>query len=188
MVVSWRPQLMPKRLWIDSRSSTRSSLAQVLNRRQLIDRFDGLLILDAGALNVIDDPALLSSRTGPTVLTPHAGEFARLSGEDPSWESAARLAEITGAIVLLKGNPTVVAGPDVIVVDTGGPELATIGSGDVLAGIIGAFGSVSSDTMSAVTSAAYIHGLAGAKAATSSTVTVLDILEAVGPVVASLAP
>lgn len=152
----------------------------------LIERFGGLLVLDAGALNAIDDPRILASRTAPTVLTPHAREFSRLSGREPSWESAADLADQTHAIVLLKGNPTVVAGSEVVAIDVGGPELATIGSGDILAGIVAALGSVSDDVMSAVTSAAYIHGLAGIRAARSSTVTVLDILDAVGPVVASV--
>jgi hydroxyethylthiazole kinase-like uncharacterized protein yjeF len=151
----------------------------------LLAGFEGLLVLDAGALNAIDDPLVLAGRKSPTVLTPHAGEFFRLSGEAPSWGAAVRLSETTGSIVLLKGNPTIVAGPEVVIVDTGGPELATIGSGDVLAGVMGAFGSTTTDTMAAVTSAAYLHGLAGRRAAESSTVTVLDILEAIGPTVAS---
>jgi NAD(P)H-hydrate epimerase len=150
----------------------------------LAEAFDGMLVLDAGALGAIADPQMLANRTSPTVLTPHAGEFEKLSGEKPTWESAVRLSELSGSVVLLKGNPTIVSGPEVIIVDTGGPELATIGSGDVLAGVIGAFGSTTIDTMSAVTSAAYIHGLAGQRAAESSSVTVLDVLEAVGPVVA----
>lgn len=150
----------------------------------LVERFDGMLVVDAGALNAVSDPRLYAGRSAPTVLTPHAGEFSRLSGQPPSWEAAARLAETAGAVVLLKGSPTIIAGPEVVVVDTGGSELATIGSGDVLAGIIGAFGASDPNPMSAVTSAAYVHGLAGAYAARSSTVTVLDILEAVGPMVA----
>jgi hydroxyethylthiazole kinase-like uncharacterized protein yjeF len=150
----------------------------------LVEAFDGMLVLDAGALGAITDPRMLVNRTSPTVLTPHAGEFEKLSGEKPTRESAARLSEFSGSIVLLKGNPTIVAGPEVVIVDTGGPELSTIGSGDVLAGVIGAFGSTTSDTMAAVTSAAYVHGLAGQRASESSTVTVLDILEAIGPVVA----
>jgi hydroxyethylthiazole kinase-like uncharacterized protein yjeF len=153
----------------------------------LVEAFDGMLVLDAGALGAITDPRMLATRTAPTVVTPHAGEFVKLSGEEPRWESAVRLSELSGSVVLLKGNPTIVAGPEVVIVDTGGAELSTIGSGDILAGVIGAFGSTTSDTMSAVTSAAYIHGLAGQRAAESSTVTVLDILEAVGPVVSSFA-
>jgi hydroxyethylthiazole kinase-like uncharacterized protein yjeF len=152
----------------------------------LIAHFDGLLVLDAGALNAIDDPEILSARSAPTVLTPHTGEFVRLTGEPPSWESAARLSERSGSIVVLKGNPTIVAGPELILVEAGGSELATIGSGDILAGIIGALGSNTDDMLSAVTSAAYIHGLAGQRAAQRSTVTVLDILESLGPVLADL--
>jgi hydroxyethylthiazole kinase-like uncharacterized protein yjeF len=154
----------------------------------LIERFEGLLVLDAGALNAIEDPLMVAARTAPTVLTPHAGEFSRLSGETPSWESAVRLSEVTDSIVVLKGSPTIVAGPELILVETGGPELATIGSGDVLAGMIGAFGSTTEPAMSAATSAAYIHGVAGQRASQSSTITVMDILTAVGPVIADFKP
>ncbi|RBP68172.1 hydroxyethylthiazole kinase-like uncharacterized protein yjeF/hydroxyethylthiazole kinase-like uncharacterized protein yjeF [Brevibacterium sanguinis] len=108
------------------------------------------LVLDAGSLALVgDDAAALTGR--PVVLTPHAGELARLLsrllGEDVSasritadplgW--ARRAASRTGHIVLLKGGSTVIACPDgyAVLPESGPPSLATAGSGDVLSGIIG---------------------------------------------------
>jgi len=100
---------------------------------------------------VVDADALFGfapmHRAAPTVLTPHAGELARLLGEDSSWVSAHRLEAATRAagrfqaVVLLKGADTIVAGPGrgAVVCDLGPPSLATAGSGDVLTGVIAAF-------------------------------------------------
>ena len=82
-------------------------------------------------------------RTRPTVLTPHDGEYSLLTGSPPvadRFVAARRLAIDTGCVVLLKGPATVVADPDgrVLVVTAGDERLATAGTGDVLAGIIGA--------------------------------------------------
>ncbi len=79
-----------------------------------------------------------------TVLTPHEGEFGRLAGTRPGpdrFGDVRALACKTGATVLLKGATTIVAdgAGDVMVSNTGGPRLATAGTGDVLAGVIGAF-------------------------------------------------
>ena len=87
------------------------------------------------------------SRDAPTILTPHAGELARLLGRDSSAVSARRLnaaqtgADDVGAVVLLKGADTLVASPGkgVLVCDLGNPGLATAGTGDVLTGIVAAF-------------------------------------------------
>jgi len=86
-------------------------------------------------------------RAGPTVLTPHEGELARLLGEESGWVAAHRLeavrrgAERFGCVCLLKGADTLVAAPGegVLVCSLGTPALATAGSGDVLTGIVGAF-------------------------------------------------
>jgi NAD(P)H-hydrate epimerase len=86
-------------------------------------------------------------REAPTVLTPHAGELARLLGEDSDWVNAHRLeaarrgAQRFGCVCLLKGADTIVASPGdgVLVSDLGPPSLATAGSGDVLTGVIAAF-------------------------------------------------
>ena len=108
------------------------------------------LVIDADALTALGDAAaahtLLDKRDAPSVLTPHDGEYARIAGAAPGDDrlaAARRLADATGAIVLLKGSLTAVASPgglpDVLLSDAGGPALATAGSGDVLSGIIGAF-------------------------------------------------
>jgi NAD(P)H-hydrate epimerase len=86
--------------------------------------------------------AVLRSRRGATVLTPHDGEFALLTGSAPGPDriAAARsLAADTDAVVLLKGPTTVVADPlgQVLLITNGSARLATAGTGDVLAGIIG---------------------------------------------------
>lgn len=108
------------------------------------------LVLDADGLNAVAaDPALqalLARRRRPTVLTPHPLEAARLLGSDAATVQADRLnaahtlAQRTGAVVLLKGSGTVVAAPGAVpsINPTGSARLASAGSGDVLAGMIGA--------------------------------------------------
>ena len=102
-----------------------------------------------------------------TVLTPHDGEFARLAGhaigEDRIGEARA-LAAASGAVVLLKGRTTVVAAPDgeVLVSIAGDQRLATAGTGDVLAGIIGALLACGVDPLRAAAGGAFLHGRAGA--------------------------
>src|SRR4029077_13584825 len=103
---------------------------------------DPVVVVAADGLTALGRDA--AAVVGPrTILTPHDGEFERLAGEAPGPDrlAAARaLAEQVGAIVLLKGGPTVVAAPGepAMVVTTGDSRLATAGTGDVLAGIIGA--------------------------------------------------
>ena len=100
---------------------------------------------------------------GTTVLTPHDGEFAVITGHRPTSDrvgDARRLAETTGAVVLLKGPTTVVAAPDgwVELVIEGDARLATAGTGDVLAGMIGAFLAQGLDPLTAASTAAWVHG------------------------------
>jgi len=121
-------------------------------------------VVDADALYELDLPA----RTGPTVLTPHAGELARLLGVESGWVSAHRLeaaaqpAERLGAVVLLKGADTIVRAPDgtTVVCDSAPPSLATAGTGDVLTGVLGAFLAKGLDATDAAVAAAIAHGLA----------------------------
>ncbi len=130
------------------------------------------LVIDADALSALGDVAaartLLEKRSGPSILTPHDGEYARLAGSAPGDDrvaAARRLAEATGAVVLVKGPLTAVAGPsgtvpDVLLAAAGGPALATAGSGDVLSGIIGAFCARGLGSLEAAGLAAHVHGRA----------------------------
>lgn len=102
-----------------------------------------------------------------TVLTPHDGEYERLTGHRPGpdrIDAARRLAEVSGATVLLKGPTTVVARPggSVLVVDAGDARLATAGSGDVLSGMIAALLCGGLDPFRAAAAAALLHARAGA--------------------------
>ena len=129
---------------------------------------------DAGTPTVIDADALtalgsdVASFVGPScVLTPHDGEFARLTGHAPGDDriAAARsLARGCGAVVLLKGRTTVIAAPDgrVLVSIAGDERLATAGTGDVLAGVIAALLAGGLDPLRAAAAAAFLHGRAGA--------------------------
>lgn len=138
---------------------------------QMLSRVDRPMVLDADGINAVSpaDRTLPGRRDRPTVLTPHAGELARLlstsSGEvGADRVGAARAAAgRTGAVVLLKGFPTVVAGPggDTVVVPTGGPALATGGTGDVLTGVVAALLASGIDPLAAAGAGAWIHGTAG---------------------------
>lgn len=146
----------------------------------LLAHWDGPVVLDADGLNALRGSKELSKRSGHTVLTPHAAEFTRLSGEPAEYSSAARFAEASGATVLLKGAPTFVMGTQAWVVNTGGPELASIGTGDVLAGMIGAFWAGGLDAETAARSGAYWHGVAGSDLATTRVVTADALVDQVG--------
>jgi NAD(P)H-hydrate epimerase len=105
---------------------------------------------------------LLRQRGRPTVITPHDGEFALLAGHAPGADRVAdarALAADLGVVVLLKGPTTAVAAPQghVFVIDHGDQRLATAGSGDVLAGMIGALLAAGLDPEHAAASAAWLH-------------------------------
>lgn len=137
--------------------------------RRLVAKAEQPVVLDADALYALgslDDPArFLRNRPGPTVLTPHDGEFNRLMGCPPGPRriSAVRhLAFTTGATVLLKGSTTIVADPagDVLLTTAGDARLATAGSGDVLSGVIGALLAQGLDAPQAAAAGAFVHGTA----------------------------
>lgn len=137
---------------------------------RLLERWDRPLVLDADGITAASVPSL-RGRRHPTILTPHAGEFGRLTGEAAGHEAAARLAAETGAVVVLKGNPTIVAGREKWVVTSGGPELATLGTGDVLTGMIAALVARGAAPEEAARSGAHWHGRAGASLGAHETVT-----------------
>ena len=129
------------------------------------------LILDADALNIIAADIKLQdmvlARRAPTVLTPHPGEAAHLLRRDTAGVTADRVAACrelavqTGAIVVLKGAGTVISmrSSRTWINPTGSPMLATGGSGDVLAGMIGAMFAQGYDMVESVLAAVYFHGL-----------------------------
>jgi len=137
------------------------------------------LVLDADALNALS-PALgetglvacVRERAAETVITPHVGEMALLTGLTTSEVEARRIdlaaesALAWGVTVVLKGAPTVIASPDgrTAICPTGHPGMATAGMGDVLAGAIGAFLAQGLGPHAAACTAAYVHGRAGERA------------------------
>lgn len=132
--------------------------------RALLEQTELPTVVDADGLFGLEPVA----REAPTVLTPHAGELARLLEAETAWvsahrlEAAARAAERFHAVVLLKGADTIVRAPDgtTVVCDTGPPSLATAGTGDVLTGVVGAFLAKGLDPVDAAAAAAVAHGLA----------------------------
>ena len=131
----------------------------------------GRVLLDAGALTpeMVD---AASAGDAQVVITPHGGEFKRIAGVGGGEYAVRALASKKGIAVLLKGNPTVVSdGSAPILIRSGGPELATIGTGDVLSGMIGALWARGLDARTALVSGAYWHGVAGADLARHGTVT-----------------
>jgi NAD(P)H-hydrate epimerase len=141
--------------------------------RKLVEGLALPLVIDADALWHLGElPAWLADRGVPTILTPHAGEAARLLGmkraevEARRILSATRLASATGAVVVLKGPSTITAGPDgaIAVNSTGGPALSTAGTGDVLTGIIAAFLAKGMEPFAAAAVATAVHGAAAHQA------------------------
>lgn len=140
----------------------------------LLSHFAGSLLIDADGLWALSEMGTdrLREASCPVVLTPHAGEFARLTGLPihevlSSGASAAQsLAQRTGAVVLLKGAVTAVTdGTETLLVDRGTPGMATAGSGDVLSGVLaGLLGYLPPDVRT-VALGAYLCGLAGEFAA-----------------------
>jgi NAD(P)H-hydrate epimerase len=137
--------------------------------RRLLAAADVPAVVDADGLYAFGDAAqaaeILGRRSRPTVLTPHEGEFAHLTGEKvpPDRLGATReLAATTGATVLLKGSTTVVADPDgrVLLSAAGGPRLATAGTGDVLSGVLGAFLAQGLPGAEGAAGGAWVHGRA----------------------------
>jgi len=148
------------------------------------------VVLDADAINLLVDGSFatwLRGRHAPLVLTPHDREFARLAGEEPGpdrVEAALRLAARVNGTVLLKGDRTLVATPDgrAWANPTGTPALATGGTGDVLTGLLGSLLAAGLSPERAAVTAAYLHGLAGRRAAAvEGSVTAADVARHLRP-------
>ncbi|KAB0676688.1 NAD(P)H-hydrate dehydratase [Aureimonas leprariae] len=130
------------------------------------------VVIDADAISSFKDDvgslfAAVRSSGGSAVLTPHAGEFARLfrdiaDGDGSKLDKARAAAERSGAVVVDKGSDTVVAAPDgrAAINATGTPYLATAGSGDVLAGMIAGLLSQKLPAFDAACAAVWLHGRA----------------------------
>lgn len=122
-------------------------------------------VIDADALTHLGQAAAGACRPS-VILTPHDGEYERLTGHRPGpdrIDAARSLAATTGATVLLKGRATVIADPEgrVLVSRFGDERLAALGSGDVLAGVIAALCAQGLDAFTAAAAGAALHGLAG---------------------------
>lgn len=134
-----------------------------------VEEADRPLVLDADGLNALAGADRRPPLPDQTILTPHTGELVRLIGR--SKEEIARdrrgvvlaAARDLGAVLLHKGAPTFVAAPDgrLAVISSGGPGLATAGSGDVLAGLCGAFLAAAHEPFVAACLGAWVHGAAG---------------------------
>jgi len=150
--------------------------------RELLARIDLPAVVDADGLFELEPV----ERSAPLVLTPHAGELARLLDRDAEWVGAHRLeaartaAERFHAIVLLKGQDTIVAAPNTgaIVSDLGPPALATAGTGDVLTGVVASFLAKGLEPQLAAAAAAVAHARAAELAPHRAGLIASDLLAA----------
>lgn len=148
------------------------------------------LVIDADALNCVSTQTdILKSRPAPTVITPHPGEMARLCGcnvsqvQENRVEAAESFAKEYGCIVVLKGAGTVTTdGKTTHINTTGNGCLAKGGSGDVLAGVIGALICQGIEPLKAASAGVYLHGYSAnccIEKISSSCVTARDIIEGI---------
>src|SRR3954464_14786041 len=165
----------------------------------LVDKATVPLVLDADAITVFaDDPGSLVGREErDVIITPHPGELARLIGatiEDVQAnriEVASDFATTHRVYVVLKGHRTLIATPEgrVFINPTGNPGMATGGTGDVLAGMIGAWLAQLLDAEAACRGAVFLHGAAGAIAESAEgqiTMTATDLLAVIGDAINQL--
>lgn len=134
-------------------------------------------VLDAGGLT---DELVEAGKQGggEVVITPHTAEFARLTGLGAGSYTTRAYARMKKVTVLLKGNPTQISnGGNPVLVASGGPELATIGTGDVLSGMVGALWARGLDPTAAAISGAYWHGRAARALSLAGTVTADSLVD-----------
>lgn len=136
--------------------------------KQVVKKTDKPLVIDADAIRIISsDKSLLKKNTG-IILTPHPGEMSHLTGlsikeiQANREETAKAFAGRYGVTLILKGHHTVVTDGEKTCINlTGNPGMATAGSGDVLAGILGSLTAQGYGAFESAKYAAYVHGLAG---------------------------
>jgi hydroxyethylthiazole kinase-like uncharacterized protein yjeF len=166
--------------------------------QQLVKLVGSPMVLDADALNCIEKKTEVLKKTKrPLVITPHPGEFSRLSGqkvesiEDDRIEAALAFAQDSGVTLVLKGVPTVVASSEgeTFINSTGNPSMAKAGSGDVLTGMIASFLGQGLSPVDASNLGVYVHGMAGDLAASElglHSVLASDIIRAIPKALMSL--
>ncbi|NDK89079.1 bifunctional ADP-dependent NAD(P)H-hydrate dehydratase/NAD(P)H-hydrate epimerase [Gordonia desulfuricans] len=163
-----------------------------LERLRTVLATDLPVLVDADALTVLAaHPDLVIGRDAPTLLTPHAGEFARLTGEPVGADRLAAVADLAkrwGATVLLKGRITLVAQADGTVYgnDAGSSWAATAGAGDVLSGIAGSLLAAGLPPIWAGAAAARVHAHAARNAASGAPIGASDLLAALRPTIREL--
>lgn len=162
--------------------------------RRLLEALEIPVVLDGDGLwALVDHLDWVFARYAPTVLTPHSGELASLLGQESSWVDANRLeaaqggSDDVGAVVLLKGQDSIVAAPGrgVLVCDLGNPGLASAGTGDVLAGIVAAFLAKGMEAQLAAAAGAAAGGVAAGEAAKrhgTAGMIARDVIESLSPV------
>jgi ADP-dependent NAD(P)H-hydrate dehydratase / NAD(P)H-hydrate epimerase len=141
--------------------------------REAVAAIEAPLVIDADALNAFaGEFALLGKRAAATVLTPHAGELGRLLDRSSEEIGSKRLvaareaAAVAGAIVVLKGDDTIVTDGERVAVNAlAAPALATAGTGDVLSGITAAMLARGLEPFAAACAAVFVHARAGREAA-----------------------
>jgi hydroxyethylthiazole kinase-like uncharacterized protein yjeF len=206
LVLQRRPEVVTQRLeedlgrveaWLLGSGMSALERPEATTRRLVEALSDGSpVVLDAGALD------LVASAVGPTVITPHYRELARLTATTPEriaadpGEAARSAASAFGVTVLVKGHHTYIAAPDGtgIVVQGASPWLATAGTGDALGGILGAMAATHAQEILAdaallpeiAASAVVVHSLAAQRAGAGGPFTVLELAAAVSPGVAGL--
>lgn len=189
LIISQYPDVVPIRKLTDEQIDALVVGPGAVSLRKL-PQFSRI-VLDGAAMKLVNTTAKLKRINQNIVLTPHEGELSILGYAKPGDESkrkeiAQQIADELGVVVVLKGHRTVIAAPNLapIIDSLGGPELATAGSGDVLAGVIGGFLASWKPTnltelQKVVASAVRLHSKAGQEAAKKhSSVVATDLLEA----------
>jgi NAD(P)H-hydrate epimerase len=174
LAMSALPALKEKMKWADvlvigPGLSTNAETQEVI--RTILTSYDGNLVVDADALRAVGEIGLkrMARLKGKFILTPHVGECSRIMGEpsaridEERIETARKGAKIGRLTLVLKGGPTAVGLRDgsVLLNSTGNPGMATVGSGDVLAGMIASLWAQGMSGDDAAWSGVLLHGLAG---------------------------